>query len=171
MHLNSLKRQLLLCFTVITPHLLSELYWVTDGFSYGSTAQVLVIKITHLHMIYTPHFHLFWAFIRHLSIICQSKTKKEWGFPNLHWKHSVPEEWSDAIYGSKATISEKSFSQLGFIRPSWITAAFLVQVFISGEKFLPSKSFLWMMEFCCLLLVFYYLVSVFLQVKTEKLLL
>lgn len=83
MHLNSLKRQLLLCFTVITPHLLSELYWVTDGFSYGSTAQVLVIKITHLHMIYTPHFHLFWAFIRHLSIICQSKTKKEWGFPRV----------------------------------------------------------------------------------------
>lgn len=70
MHLNSLNRQLLLCFTVITPHLLS------DGFSYGSTAQVYVIKITHLHMIYTPHFLLFWAFIRHLSMICQSKTKK-----------------------------------------------------------------------------------------------
>lgn len=74
MHLN-IFILLLLCFTVLAPHLLYELYCVTDDLHYGSTAQVLVITITHSHVVST-HFLLFWGFIRHLSIIHQSKIKR-----------------------------------------------------------------------------------------------
>lgn len=89
-------------------------------------------------MIYTPHFILFWAFIRHLSFIRRSKTKKpedsQTSLENILFCSS------DQILFmvQKQQYQKSPFPQLGFIRPAWITAAF----FYCREKFLPSKNLL-----------------------------